>query len=139
MLEEKSSSRKDLHMKWRIPVSVPSYNKRVRFSWSAEHATVSHEGDRERDRPARPWTDRVIIENDLAQLYQEAYSASDGDPERSWTRFAQNVDELFREKIKSTEWDWPRATKRKSGQVVYSPRDIVDEGTLINSQSWSFD
>ncbi len=35
--------------------------------------------------------------------------------------------------IASPVWDWPGTTLRKSGEVAGSPRDIVDEGTLLDS------
>ena len=35
--------------------------------------------------------------------------------------------------ITSPKWDYPRETKRKNGQVVSTPRDIVDTGELRNS------
>lgn len=40
----------------------------------------------------------------------------------------------FREEIEAVKWNWPRETKRKNGQTVGSPRDIVDTGALRNSQ-----
>ena len=39
-----------------------------------------------------------------------------------------------REEIESEKWDWPRTTHRKNGEVVDSPRSIVDEGDLRDSQ-----
>jgi hypothetical protein len=36
--------------------------------------------------------------------------------------------------ITSDKWDWPRTTHRQNGEVVESPRSIVDTGELRDSQ-----
>lgn len=40
----------------------------------------------------------------------------------------------FRELIESPVFDWPNTTRRRNGQVVSTPRDIVDRGDLRDSQ-----
>ncbi len=37
--------------------------------------------------------------------------------------------------VSSSTWDWPRITKRRNGQTVSSPRNIVDTGALKSSLS----
>jgi hypothetical protein len=37
--------------------------------------------------------------------------------------------------MQEANYYWPRKTKRKSGEIVKSPRDIVDTGLLMESQS----
>lgn len=47
------------------------------------------------------------------------------------------ADNDFDEQIKAVKWGWkgPQGeTKRKNGQVVTEPRDIVDTATLLNSK-----
>lgn len=41
--------------------------------------------------------------------------------------------------IAAVKWNWPNRTVRQNGEVVDSPRDIIDEGTLRNSQRISFE
>ncbi|MEP0873615.1 hypothetical protein NDA01_28045 [Trichocoleus desertorum AS-A10] len=36
--------------------------------------------------------------------------------------------------ITSDKWDWPRTTHRQNGEIVNSPRSIVDTGELRDSQ-----
>ena len=36
-------------------------------------------------------------------------------------------------------WQWPRRTRRASGEVIVSPRDIVDLGTLRDSMTHEVD
>lgn len=52
--------------------------------------------------------------------------------------FVQVADQFQAEQLAQLEaekWAWPRETKRKSGQTVGSPRDIIDTGELKNSLS----
>ena len=42
---------------------------------------------------------------------------------------AQEQLDLLEENI----WDWPRDTKRENGEIVGSPRDIIDRGELKES------
>lgn len=63
----------------------------------------------------------------------------------NWKLPDELITEAFREtvgglaeectnQIESEKWNWPRVTDRKNGAVVFSPRDIVDTGTLRDSQ-----
>lgn len=44
----------------------------------------------------------------------------------------------FQESIESDVWFWPSTTIRSTGEVVDSPRNIVDTGSLRDSQSIEF-
>jgi hypothetical protein len=48
---------------------------------------------------------------------------------------ANELDSQFTKEINSKKWDWPNETKRKNGQTVTAPRDIVDLGKLRSSQT----
>lgn len=41
--------------------------------------------------------------------------------------------EDFQAAIAADAWEWPRPTERTNGDVVFSPRDIVDTGKLYDS------
>ena len=50
---------------------------------------------------------------------------------RSYTKeLDQKLDHQFFE----SKWEWPRLTRRRSGQLVGSPRNIIDTGELLNSK-----
>jgi hypothetical protein len=36
-------------------------------------------------------------------------------------------------RIKEKRWDWDRVTRRRSGAIVFTPRDIFDTGALYRS------
>lgn len=43
---------------------------------------------------------------------------------------------MFRQtqmEVRANKWQWPRETKRKRGEDVTSPRNIIDEGTFSDS------
>lgn len=51
------------------------------------------------------------------------------------TDYGKVLDQQFKEEIRTVQYDWPRKTKRKNGSEVTSPRDIVDLGGFLRSQS----
>lgn len=51
--------------------------------------------------------------------------------------YGQALDTQLREEISVAQFAWPRTTRRRSGQVVSSPRDIVDTGAFLRSQTLS--
>jgi hypothetical protein len=54
------------------------------------------------------------------------------------TQAFQETVEVYAEQCKAEiqdpKWEWPRQTKRSNGEVVGSPRDILDTGELLESQ-----
>lgn len=47
---------------------------------------------------------------------------------------ADELSPLFNEAIEANIYSWPRTTERQSGEVVSSPRDIVDLGNLLGAK-----
>jgi len=47
------------------------------------------------------------------------------------------LNSAFQAALGSKAWDWPRVTIRSNGQEVGSPRNIVDNGTLRASNSFT--
>jgi len=57
--------------------------------------------------------------------------------QRVFARAMDWADNDFDQQITSEKWDWKGPdvqTRRKNGQVVTEPRDIVDTSTLLNSK-----
>jgi len=50
------------------------------------------------------------------------------------TTYGKVLGDQLKEEIQTPQFGWPRATKRRNGQTVSSPRDIVDLGGLLRSQ-----
>ena len=50
------------------------------------------------------------------------------------TKYDAVLGPQLKEEIKASQFDWPRATKRRNGQTVSTPRDIVDLGGFLRSQ-----
>ena len=57
---------------------------------------------------------------------------------RTFERAMDWADKDFDQQMGSEKWplsgDWPNTTRRKNGQIVDSPRDIVDTGALLQSK-----
>jgi len=49
---------------------------------------------------------------------------------------AKELNESFHQSIIDPKWQWDRVTVRRSGEVAGSPRNIVDLGTLRDSQDF---
>ena len=50
------------------------------------------------------------------------------------TKYDAVLGPQLKEEIQTPQFAWPRSTKRRNGQTVSSPRDIVDLGGLLRSQ-----
>ena len=53
--------------------------------------------------------------------------------QRSFAKANDTLEQDIVGSIGSPIWQWPGQTERQSGQVVGSPRDIVDSGDLLDS------
>jgi hypothetical protein len=113
-------------------------NKQVSVhTWDAPYAAGVHEGMSSRngkDLPARPWVNHTIDNHDLLEIYAESFQQSE-DFIDAFEQMSQEFGDKCQEAIEDEIWDWPRDTKRKNGDVVGSPRDIVDTGKLKDSYS----
>jgi hypothetical protein len=49
------------------------------------------------------------------------------------------LDKQLKAEIQAPQFEWDRATRRRNGTTVTSPRDIVDLGGFLRSQRRSFD
>lgn len=52
----------------------------------------------------------------------------------AWAEELEQIDDAFEAAISDERYEWPNQTRRKNGQTVGSPRDIVDTGSLRDSQ-----
>lgn len=50
------------------------------------------------------------------------------------TDYGKVLGDQLKEEIQTPQFNWPRTTKRRNGQTVSTPRDIVDLGGLLRSQ-----
>ena len=123
----------------RIKWNPPQHNLNgSRHSWSVDYATEVHEGATRRDgstKPARPWTEYASQHLSLDNV-GDRFDESGIDS--IVKAIAEQFDHQCREAIEATMWQWDRVTHRSNGQVVGSPRDIVDTGALRDSQSYDF-
>jgi hypothetical protein len=53
---------------------------------------------------------------------------------QSWAETIDEIETANRTAIQSWRYQWPRSTQRQNGELVGSPRDIVDTGKLLENQ-----
>jgi len=110
---------------------------KVGYGWSVDYAPDVHEGRTRRDgsdMPARPFATTVIHETANAKLFTAFFQKRGGDFDAAFDDWAHYYDSAFQSSIQDDRWYWDRETRRQNGQIVASPRDIVDTGSLRDSQ-----
>lgn len=106
------------------------------FYNTAAHSPSVHEGAARldgTDMPERRYMTISVDEADVPKQIAQRFKASK-DLKQAFVETAQNVHELILENVQAKRWEWDRATRRQNSDVVGSPRDIYDRGTLYNSQ-----
>ena len=112
------------------------------YTWGVPYAAAQHEGATLRNGgtiPPRPWTEYPLenglkLDEDLADNYRRSQNLG-----TAFKATATTYNRAMQEAIAASVWNWPRRTVRRSGEVAGSPRNVVDEGDLLNSQKLSFE
>lgn len=127
-----------MRIKWTPPKIE---NQLATHAWLADYATDVHEG-RERydgtEMPPRRWTDAALADVNLPERFAELFVEL-GDYEAAFQALNYELGDKFAEMIESPIWEWDRTTRRTSGKIVGSPRDIVDTGNLRDSYNLRFE
>ena len=127
---------------WEKLVNLPKFQVAT-FKWDVDYAAKMHEGwtlKNGESAPARPWiwvtADSFNFKEEFSTILNSSKSKSLGEAIKdSFVKLSNGFGEEMQNSIRSPIWNWPRYTLRKSGDLVGSPRDIVDLGGLINSYS----
>ena len=127
---------------WEKLVNLPKFQVAT-FKWDVDYAAKLHEGwtlKNGESAPARPWiwmtADSFNFKEEFSTILSKNKNLSLGELIKdSFVKLSSNFGKEMQDSIQSPIWNWPRYTLRKSGDLVGSPRDIVDLGGLINSYS----
>ena len=96
-------------------------------------ATFRSEADYSLDvHVQRPFMDAAVAETDILEVFQENFK---GDIHAAFDATAEVLHENIKGQIQDEKWVWGNVTHRRNGQIVGSPRDIVDTGRLLESQT----
>ena len=68
---------------------------------------------------------KVTVKFESKRLIQRAHTA--------FNLANDDLEQAIIGEIASPVWSWPGQTVRRSGEVAGSPRNIIDEGTLLDS------
>jgi hypothetical protein len=107
------------------------------YEWGVDYAADVYYGEVSQSgqvKPGRQWVEVALTEVDIPAEIATAFQAGHtiGD---SFTIGAHVLDGALRDAIDAPVYRWPRKTRRSTGEVVTSPRNIVDTGELRDSQS----
>ena len=97
----------------------------------AEHSAVVVYGATRLDgsiMPARDFLSDAIAQTNFT---------IQGDLKQGFISVNEELHTNIKQSIQDEKWKWDRVTYRRNGDMVDSPRDIVDTSDLLNSQSWS--
>lgn len=114
----------------------PALSKRLcKFAWAADYAADVWLGQNDKGFPSWPrrWTDEAIAVFNPERIFADSFRVTN-DLDRSFVEMCDEFDDLLREAIESDIYYWGGTTFRQNGDVVGSPRDIVDTGNLRDSQ-----
>lgn len=115
-----------MKLTWHPPV----IDLRARHHSDAEHSAVVAYGGYRADNTVMPA--RNFIEDGISSTN----FAIKGSLRQGFIQLNEELHVNIKNSIVSKKWEWDRPTYRRNGDVVGSPRDIVDNGELLNSQSW---
>jgi hypothetical protein len=119
------------------PPEIPSMKA---VFYNLDPASVfAHEGFTRKDdseAPDRPFitygAEGVNIKDTIKDNYNNQPHV--GGVARAFEATAQIIHDEIMELITEDVWEWDRTTKRKSGEIVDSPRNIVDLGGIRDGQ-----
>lgn len=125
---------------WRSwnPIELPTEEVSSRHSWGGVQApyAIAVFFGLEKGHVARPWTEYAIENSDHERMLRDSVVLLD--PVDTFVNYSYSLGFEFQEAIESDIWDWPNRTLRVSGEIVDSPRNIVDTGRLRDSQDIEF-
>ncbi|MGL5719594.1 MAG: hypothetical protein ACRCYP_02185 [Alphaproteobacteria bacterium] len=120
-------------LKW-TPQKI--HNKSASYDWQVDYAEEVHNGSVSlgglRKLP-RPWVYEAISQYiDIVENMKLIYETT-GNIDLAFADTVWDLQRAFTNAIEAEIYYWPNVTIRENGDVVESPRDIVDTGALRDS------
>ncbi len=56
---------------------------------------------------------------------------------RALSAYAKELDPVLDRQFTDDKWGWPRVTRRRSGEIAGSPRNVIDSGDLLGSKTFT--
>lgn len=116
--------------------------KKARYKWNKNYAAINHEGGISKDGTKfypRRWT-QVAIQRfvNVPLTFQQQYYSTQ-DIEAAFFNTVEALSQGFNDAMDWEGYDWQGATLRSDGELVTTPRNIVDTGALKHSQTIDFE
>jgi hypothetical protein len=109
---------------------------------TSDYAPRVHEGETTKSGTtirARPYMQTAIDETDSEQIFLENFNPDTCNVNQAFSDLIGYLHDETKANILDERWNWPRTTKRVSGQIVSSPRNIYDQGNLYENQKAEVD
>lgn len=108
--------------------------KKAIYVWDSEYAAINHNGSFSENirRQPRPWVYKTISDFSVESEIQKEFDRT----QNIVTAFKSTAETLgneFTKTIESPVFFYPTTTYRMNGEVVTSPRNVVDMGDLRDS------
>lgn len=126
-----------MRLQWNPPKihrQIARHINRANYALDVHAGDVRYDGTR---TPDRPWMTVTIEEFPILETFKENYERS-GNINEAFELTMYDLQAKMEENIQDERWEWDRVTIRQSGQLVESPRNIVDTGHLLASQDLEF-
>jgi len=109
---------------------------------TSDYSPRVHEGETTKSGTtirARPYMQAAIDETDSEQIFLENFNPETCNVNEAFSDLIVHLHDEVKANILDERWNWPRTTKRVSGQIVSSPRNIYDQGNLYENQEAEID
>jgi hypothetical protein len=122
-----------------IPQSIAA-----NYQWGDEEVDYAEDifegeiSDDGHEKPGRDWIEPALIAVDPVAVLTSAYR-SGLSLESAFLVTATALFDGFEDAINDEIYVWPRLTKRSTGEIAGSPRDIVDTGAFRDSQTMTIE
>jgi hypothetical protein len=121
-------------------INIPK-NQQATLLWAVPYAAAVHNGASLRNGGEiipRPWVTSTARNFEFTSIYIDSFNPASLNFIQAFQSTAIAFGEACQASVKSSIWQWNRITVRRSGEVVSSPRNIIDLGNLFNSYSINF-
>jgi hypothetical protein len=122
-------------------INIPSKQSAI-LLWAVNYASAVHNGASLKNGGEiipRPWVLFTANNFDFKTIYISNFNKQTYNFKDAFQSTAISFGEACQESVKSSIWQWNRITVRRSGEVVSSPRNIIDLGDLFQSYSLRFE
>ncbi len=115
---------------------------KTHYEWGVDYADEVHNSavnvGGTTGKPARPWV-YTAVDNYINVPKTMQDFLQNNDLKTAFTKTSHALSDAFDDAIEASIYSYPGTTYRTNGEVVTSPRNIVDTGALKDSLSYTIE